>query len=126
MRTGRIRRNARRGLAAAVLGWLAVAAFAVFLAPSASAAPTATVEIKNFTPPVASVDAGGQVTFVNRIPAQNKGGISIPLAGSVSATVHTDVAVTFFGQQRALQTGQSRSEERRVGKECRSRWLPYH
>jgi len=24
------------------------------------------------------------------------------------------------------KTGQSRSEERRVGKECRSRWSPYH
>ena len=24
------------------------------------------------------------------------------------------------------QNGQSRSEERRVGKECRSRWSPYH
>ena len=23
-------------------------------------------------------------------------------------------------------TGESRSEERRVGKECRSRWSPYH
>ena len=23
-------------------------------------------------------------------------------------------------------TGRSRSEERRVGKECRSRWSPYH
>ena len=23
-------------------------------------------------------------------------------------------------------TGQTRSEERRVGKECRSRWSPYH
>jgi len=26
----------------------------------------------------------------------------------------------------ALQVGGSRSEERRVGKECRSRWSPYH
>ena len=26
---------------------------------------------------------------------------------------------------RALQ-GETRSEERRVGKECRSRWSPYH
>src|SRR5206468_8204263 len=25
-----------------------------------------------------------------------------------------------------LAAGDSRSEERRVGKECRSRWLPYH
>jgi hypothetical protein len=106
MRTGRIRRNARRGLAAAILGWLAVAAFAVFMAPSASAAPTATVEIKNFTPPVASVDKGGQVTFINQIPAQNKGGINLGVA-SVSATVHTDVTVSFFGQNRPLQTGQS-------------------
>src|SRR5258706_13892022 len=26
----------------------------------------------------------------------------------------------------ALYSGQERSEERRVGKECRSRWSPYH
>ena len=25
-----------------------------------------------------------------------------------------------------VQQGQERSEERRVGKECRSRWSPYH
>jgi hypothetical protein len=107
MATGRIRRSARRGLAAAALGWLGVAAFSVLMAPSASAAPTATVEIRNVTPPVASVDKGGTVTFVNQIPAQNKGGITIPLVGSVTATVHTDVAVSFFGQTRGLQTGQS-------------------
>jgi hypothetical protein len=107
MATGRIRRSARRGLAAAALGWLGVAAFSVLMAPSASAAPTATVGIRNVTPPVASVDKGGTVTFVNQIPAQSKGGISIPLVGSVTATVHTDVAVSFFGQTRGLQTGQS-------------------
>ena len=27
---------------------------------------------------------------------------------------------------RKLRPGRSRSEERRVGKECRSRWSPYH
>ena len=27
---------------------------------------------------------------------------------------------------RLLKAGASRSEERRVGKECRSRWSPYH
>ena len=26
----------------------------------------------------------------------------------------------------AIEAGQHRSEERRVGKECRSRWSPYH
>src|SRR2546430_10407741 len=28
--------------------------------------------------------------------------------------------------RRAAPLGQRRSEERRVGKECRSRWSPYH
>src|ERR1022692_3206076 len=27
---------------------------------------------------------------------------------------------------RTVKTGMTRSEERRVGKECRSRWSPYH
>ena len=32
-----------------------------------------------------------------------------------------------FGSIRVLQeAGKTRSEERRVGKECRSRWSPYH
>ena len=61
----------------------------------------------NFTPPVKSVDKGGQITFVNKIPAQNKGGISIPLVGSVSATSYTDVSVTFFGQKQRPAADQS-------------------
>jgi hypothetical protein len=107
MATGRIRRKARRGIAAAMLGWLGIAGAAVLLAPSASAAPSATVEIRNVTPPAASVDPGGRVTFVNKIPAENRGGISVPLAGTFSATVFTDVSVTFFGQRRDLQPEQS-------------------
>ena len=31
-----------------------------------------------------------------------------------------------ISQKTARQTGIERSEERRVGKECRSRWSPYH
>ena len=30
------------------------------------------------------------------------------------------------GEEPIVYTGQARSEERRVGKECRSRWSPYH
>src|SRR3954463_756910 len=110
METGRIRRSARRGLAVAVLGWLGVASLSVLMAPSASAAPQETVEIMNVTPPVKSVDKGGQITFVNKIPTQNKGGISLaslPLGGKFSATIYTDVSVTFFNQTRPLQFGQS-------------------
>ena len=37
------------------------------------------------------------------------------------------VAATGVAEQIARQTRQTtRSEERRVGKECRSRWSPYH
>ena len=35
-------------------------------------------------------------------------------------------AVRSFQANRFLNTCQPRSEERRVGKECRSRWSPYH
>ena len=31
----------------------------------------------------------------------------------------------YFGDDQLMRTGW-RSEERRVGKECRSRWSPYH
>ena len=47
---------------------------------------------------------------------------------------HTQAAeLTYFGLHSLQHRGQesagicvSRSEERRVGKECRSRWSPYH
>src|SRR5256885_10637491 len=40
----------------------------------------------------------------------------------------TDIfGVTLTGSpSKSGQTGSTRSEERRVGKECRSRWSPYH
>jgi hypothetical protein len=90
-----------------MLGWLGIVGGAVLLAPGASAAPAVTVEIRNVTPPAAGVDPGGQVTFVNKIPAENRGGISVPPVGTFSATVFTDVSVTFFGQRRDLQPEQS-------------------
>ena len=31
-----------------------------------------------------------------------------------------------FGEQHNIKFTITRSEERRVGKECRSRWSPYH
>ena len=39
--------------------------------------------------------------------------------------------IVSYGKERSLPTlyivnYESRSEERRVGKECRSRWSPYH
>ena len=38
----------------------------------------------------------------------------------------TDEAVQKYIKEQAEESRKERSEERRVGKECRSRWSPYH
>src|SRR3989442_10624279 len=48
-------------------------------------------------------------------------GLQKSVAGVVSGVVW---ALLYAAVSRAL--GRQRSEERRVGKECRSRWSPYH
>ena len=52
-----------------------------------------------------------------------------PYDASLGAVVKLDKP-EFVGRQalaaRAVRENRSRSEERRVGKECRSRWSPYH
>ena len=111
MASGRIRRSARRGVAAAVLGWLGVAAISVLLAPSASAAPTATVEIRDLTPPVVSVDAGGSVTFVNLIQdktVQVGGGGLLPSV--VDVTAKTEVTLGLPSGSTPLAPGASVTE----------------
>jgi hypothetical protein len=110
MASGGIRRSARRGIAVAVLGWLGVAGFAVLMAPGASAAPAYTVHIRDLTPPVASVDPGGTVTFVNEIADKvlsvGVGGLSV-----VKATVHTDVTLQLPSGKKPLPAGASVSEK---------------
>ena len=44
----------------------------------------------------------------------------------IGITLGNLIAQRFFGRVTAHRTQKSRSEERRVGKECRSRWSPYH
>ena len=39
---------------------------------------------------------------------------------------YTSLPYAGYKSQRAIQLKLGRSEERRVGKECRSRWSPYH
>src|SRR2546430_1560139 len=38
----------------------------------------------------------------------------------------SSVTVFQLAENHTLNTPEARSEERRVGKECRSRWSPYH
>ena len=44
----------------------------------------------------------------------------------VLATVVTALPITPVHAESKQYWTESRSEERRVGKECRSRWSPYH
>ncbi|SOC52329.1 hypothetical protein SAMN05660748_4032 [Blastococcus aggregatus] len=111
MATDRIHRNARRGIAVAILGWLSVAAAAVVLAPPAGAAPAVTVPIRDLTPPVVSVDGGGTVTFVNEIQdktVQVGGGGLLPTL--VSVTAKTEVTLGLPSGQRVLAPGASVAE----------------
>ena len=60
-----------------------------------------------------------------------KGGQSGPSGGSIKITHengHYDVTMPLgkMDDTQRQQMTSSRSEERRVGKECRSRWSPYH
>ena len=52
------------------------------------------------------------------------------LQGKLLLIVNTATGCGFTPQYEALEklyeTYHDRSEERRVGKECRSRWSPYH
>ena len=60
--------------------------------------------------------------IVHGIPDQRiiiEGDIVSIDAGVIYKGFHTDAAIT-------VAVGKIRSEERRVGKECRSRWSPYH
>ena len=59
--TGRIRRAARRGLAALALVCASVLGGAVLPAPAADAAPSATVDIRDLTLPGIPAEARGDV-----------------------------------------------------------------
>src|SRR3712207_499648 len=49
-----------------------------------------------------------------------------PVTASVSVTVGFAAGVDAQSAATVTPASPSRSEERRVGKECRSRWSPYH
>ena len=56
----------------------------------------------------------------DELKAQQKAGGTEPLLKGKS------VALMFSKNSTRTRTSFERSEERRVGKECRSRWSPYH
>jgi hypothetical protein len=112
MRNGGIAGTARRAAVVAVLGWLTALGGSVLVAPTANADPAATVAIRDLTPPVVSIDAGGTVTFVNQIqdkPVQ-VGGAGGLLPSLVNVTVHTDVTLRLPSGTKPLAPGASVDE----------------
>lgn len=99
------RRAALRMVAALILGLTLVLGGWVLHSPSASAAPTATVYIRDLTPPVVSVDAGGTVSFINQIADKTLSVGVGPLA--VTAVVHTDVTVNVPSGSHTVQPSQA-------------------
>src|SRR3712207_6982513 len=68
-------------------------------------------------------------TTVARLLAQIYRTLGVVPKGHLVETDRSGLVAGYIGQT-ALKVkeivGQARSEERRVGKECRSRWSPYH
>ena len=92
-----------------------------------AALPKASTAMIGRIAPVQRVASTGTVSGVSvrrtdRIPAAETGGISV--AAADLGLVDTLGATLADG--RWLNAATARSEERRVGKECRSRWSPYH
>jgi hypothetical protein len=113
MARGRIRGTAGRGALALLLACLTLVAGVFVLAPGASAAPAVTVEIKDLTPPVVSVDPNGTVTFVNRIQdktVQVGGGVGL-LPSLLTVVVHTDVSLHLPSGDHPLQEDQQWAEQ---------------
>src|SRR3712207_8089230 len=69
------------------------------------------------------VEAEGRRAITLRCDAQNEDEARGIVSDTVEQLGKIDVLVNHAGTQTAVD---SRSEERRVGKECRSRWSPYH
>src|SRR2546430_11299188 len=71
--------------------------------------------VQELPPPQETIDHGDVARRIERVHALH---LRTPI-GSYSA--HLDFFIRF-----GVQLEDARSEERRVGKECRSRWSPYH
>ena len=67
--------------------------------------------------------ANGDATIAEVCKEMN---LSIPTVTKLISELQEDGYILDFGKQETSGGRKPRSEERRVGKECRSRWSPYH
>ena len=98
MATGRIRRSARRGLAAAVLGWLGVAAVSVLMAPQRQRGVARTTVAHQGPHPAGGLGRQGRHGHLHQQdPRQDRqvgGGRAASSRALVSVTAKTEVTLT--------------------------------
>src|SRR5256885_13557144 len=68
---------------------------------------------------------GGMVTSLSGMVADVRSNAAL-VAQAGQQLVNEHQALSDRTELQATNLAQTRSEERRVGKECRSRWSPYH
>src|ERR1035437_703857 len=105
---------------------------AIFAAGVSGFAGAATLKIAPDQPLQAALDRAQAGDVIELAPGEYKGAIridrSVVLTGQPGAVLVGGGAgnVVTVNSPDVTIRGVTRSEERRVGKECRSRWSPYH
>src|SRR3989441_11057398 len=88
-------------------------------------APDGSVRVVVHTSAAATVELAGDFTDWQPVALRRAGEDMWEQVLRISSGVHR-LNVRIDGGKWSAPAGTSRSEERRVGKECRSRWSPYH
>ena len=69
------------------------------------------------------IDSADPLPAIARLKAEGEGELKVSGSARLAAALH---AAGMIDEYQLLIFPVVRSEERRVGKECRSRWSPYH
>src|SRR3990167_2024380 len=71
-------------------------------------------------------DTSSSVINTRETGSESTSDTSLSFTTTISTTVNNCMVLLISTDDTDSNTAQHRSEERRVGKECRSRWSPYH
>src|SRR5258708_581277 len=78
------------------------------------------------TAPKAEVRLSGMALLMGRLRAESLNLVDAELAIRITPDGYVTVSTGDTNKPLATGVASKRAEERRVGKECRSRWSPYH
>ena len=108
-------------------------AFALWAAAVSAQYPTRPVRLLVPNPPGGATDTIARVlapklgeALGQPVVVENRPGSNGNLSSELAAKAAPDGYTLLLGQDSQIVISPHRSEERRVGKECRSRWSPYH